>query len=65
MLVLSRRIGESVWIGDEIEVVVTEIDNGRCKIGVSAPRSVAVVRAELLPEDRVPTDRPPTQLQGE
>ena len=48
MLVLARRIGESVRIGDQIEVVVVSVKGDQVRVGVRAPREVPVVRAELL-----------------
>ncbi|MGA8257265.1 MAG: carbon storage regulator CsrA [Nocardioides sp.] len=50
MLVLSRRIGESVVIGDDITVTVLDVRGDVVRIGIEAPRSVAVNRAELLAE---------------
>jgi carbon storage regulator len=50
MLVLSRRVGESVVIGDDITVTVLEVRGDDVRIGIDAPRSVAVNRAELLAE---------------
>lgn len=50
MLVLSRRIGESVVIGDNITVTVLDVRGDVVRIGIDAPRSVAVNRAELLAE---------------
>jgi carbon storage regulator len=47
MLVLSRKVGEAIRIGDDIEVVVLGAHNGRVKIGISAPRHVDVFRGEL------------------
>jgi carbon storage regulator len=48
MLVLSRRPGESVVIGDDVTVTVLEVRGDVIRIGIAAPRSVAVHRAELL-----------------
>lgn len=48
MLVLSRRVGESVVIGDDVTVSVLEVRGDVVRVGISAPRSVAVHRAELL-----------------
>lgn len=48
MLVLSRRIGESVVIGDDVTVTVLEVRGDVVRVGIDAPRSVAVHRAELL-----------------
>lgn len=47
MLVLSRKTGELIDIGDEIQVVVLGVSNGRVKLGFEAPRSVAVRRREV------------------
>ena len=50
MLVLSRRVGESVVIGDDVTVTVLEVRGDVVRIGIDAPRSVMVHRAELLAE---------------
>ena len=51
MLVISRRQGESVWIGDQIKIVVCTMRGKRVSLGVSAPRHVSVVRDELRAAD--------------
>ncbi len=48
MLIVSRKKSESVFIGDDIEVVVTEIGADRVKIGIRAPKGVPILRKELL-----------------
>lgn len=48
MLVLSRRMGERVVIGHEIEVTVLEVRGNRVKLGVRGPADVPVHREELL-----------------
>ncbi|HCJ11557.1 MAG: carbon storage regulator [Verrucomicrobia bacterium GWF2_51_19] len=48
MLVLSRRINESVIIGDKIRVYVAEVDGNTVKLGIEAPRSIRVLRKELF-----------------
>ena len=48
MLVLSRRIDETLVIGGNITVRVVSIENGQVRLGIDAPRSVPVVRGELL-----------------
>lgn len=50
MLVLSRRVGESVVIGDNVTITVLEVRGDVVRVGIDAPRSVAVNRAELLQE---------------
>ena len=47
MLVLARRLNESIMIGDEIEVVVIDIKGDQVKLGIAAPRSVPVFRREV------------------
>jgi len=47
MLVVRRRQGESVVIGDDVEVVILEAGPNRVKLGIMAPRDVLVFRKEL------------------
>ncbi len=47
MLILNRRAGESIVIDGRIVVTVLQVDGDRIKIGVAAPREVAVLRREL------------------
>lgn len=46
MLVIRRHPGEAIQIGEDVEIRVIECGNGRVKLGVTAPRQVAVVRSE-------------------
>ncbi len=48
MLVLSRRVGERLVIGDDIVLTVIEVRSDGVRLGIDAPRSVAVNRAEVL-----------------
>lgn len=50
MLVLSRKRGEKLFIGDEVEIAVLEIEGDRVKLGIKAPKGVKILRAELLEE---------------
>jgi carbon storage regulator len=50
MLVLSRKIGEKLVIGDLITVVVSRVAGNRVALGIEAPSNVKVVRFELTPE---------------
>lgn len=50
-LILSRRVGESVQIGEDITVTVVNIDGGRGKISFEAPENESVMRTELLERD--------------
>jgi carbon storage regulator len=47
MLILSRKVGERIKIADDIVLVVTAIQGDRIKIGVDAPKTIQVLRAEL------------------
>ena len=47
MLVIRRRAGESILIGEDIEIQVAEIGAGRVKLGIAAPAEVAVLRKEV------------------
>ena len=48
MLVLSRRVGERLMIGDDVVVTVLEVRSDGVRLGIDAPRSVAVNRAEVI-----------------
>jgi carbon storage regulator len=48
MLVLTRRPGQSILIGDGVELVVVRVEGDRVVLGIEAPRDIRVVRAELL-----------------
>lgn len=48
MLVLARKCGESLLIGDDIEITITEISGDKVKIGIDAPKSIQILRKELV-----------------
>lgn len=48
MLVLARKIDESIVIGDDIIIKVISIDKGVVKFGIEAPKEISIVRSELL-----------------
>ena len=50
MLVLSRRAGESILIGGDVEVIILGTDGGQVRVGIRAPRDITVLRKELLQE---------------
>lgn len=57
MLVITRRPGESFFIGDEIEILILE--GGPVRIGISAPKAIEILRTELIPAEElevVPAD---------
>jgi carbon storage regulator len=57
MLVLTRKLMERLYIGDEICVTVVRLEGGQVRLGIDAPRDVPVVRAELVPNRPAPRFR--------
>ncbi len=47
MLVLTRKLGESIRIGDDVRVTIVELDGRFVKIGISAPKSISIHREEV------------------
>lgn len=47
MLALSRKQGESIMVGSDIEITVLEVKGDQVKIGISAPKSIPVYRKEI------------------
>ena len=58
MLVLSRKVGESIRIADDIEVMVVEVKQGKVRLGFRCPADVPVLRQEIY--DRVRLDEQTT-----
>lgn len=54
MLVLSRKLGEKIFIGENVCITVVDIDRGKIRLGIEAPRDVAIYRQELLPAGQLP-----------
>lgn len=52
MLVLTRKLDEMIMIGDGVEVKVLEVSGNRVKLGITAPRDIAIRR--ISPEDNEP-----------
>ena len=50
MLVVTRKQGESILIGDDIEISVSKIEDGSVKIAIQAPREMSILRKELYKE---------------
>lgn len=48
-MVLSRRLGEKIYISDNICITVVDIDRGKIRLGIEAPRDMSIYREELLP----------------
>ena len=71
MLVLSRKINQSIMIGDNVRIVVVAVDRDQVKLGIEAPREVPVHRSEIYEEiqrsNRVAAESagmPPTEVPG-
>ncbi|MEZ0325016.1 MAG: carbon storage regulator CsrA [Fimbriimonas sp.] len=58
MLVLTRKVGQSIVIGDEIEVVVLEVRGEQVRVGIRAPKTVSVHRKEVY--DQIQGETPAT-----
>lgn len=50
MLVITRKEGESILIGDDIEITISKISDGSAKIAINAPREMPILRKELYKE---------------
>ena len=50
MLVLSRKVNQSIMVGDNVRVVVVAVDRDQVKLGIEAPREIAVHRSEIYEE---------------
>jgi carbon storage regulator len=64
MLILTRRTGESLRIGQDIEITVLGVKGGQVRIGVKAPRDVAVHREEIFNRIHNGHGTTPTELTG-
>lgn len=47
MLVLQRKVGESILIGEETTVTILAVEGGRVRVAVDAPKSITILRSEL------------------
>lgn len=70
ILVLTRRVGQRLFVGDRITVTVVQVDGDKVRIGIEAPRDIPIAREELGPardtraaarpdDDRFPTPYTP------
>lgn len=64
MLILTRRVGETVMIGEEVSVTILGVKGNQVRVGINAPKNVAVHREEIFeriksegPEEGQPRDR--------
>ena len=53
MLVITRKTSESILIGDDIEIIVSEIGAERVKLAIRAPKGVPIMRRELIETENV------------
>ena len=58
MLVLSRKPGERIMIGDNIAVTIVRIGPNNVRVGIDAPRDMNIVREELCGKESVPANEP-------
>ena len=58
MLILTRREGETIRIGDDIEVIVLEVKGNQVRLGITAPEEVAVHREEVYERIREEEETP-------
>ena len=61
MLILTRRVGETLMIGDEVTVTVLGVKGNQVRIGVNAPKTVAVHREEIYQRIQVEKQQNPTE----
>jgi carbon storage regulator len=61
MLVLSRKLNEKIFIGENICITVLDIDRGKIRLGIDAPRDVPIYREELGPGFARPLAPPPAK----
>ena len=52
MLILTRRVGETIRIGNDVEVTVLSVKGNQVRLGCNAPKDVNIVRTELIERDR-------------
>lgn len=60
MLVLSRKVNETIQIGDQIQITVLETRKGNVRIGIAAPRDIQISRPEKTPQS-IPQEASPQE----
>ena len=69
MLILQRKTGESLVIGEDVRVTVVSIEGGRVRLAISAPSEISILRSELLDaklanQDSAAEEAAPSELLG-
>jgi carbon storage regulator len=64
MLVLTRKIGESIKIGDDIEITIISSKNDQVKIGINAPKNVEILRKEIYDQIIAENQEATKDIQG-
>lgn len=52
MLILTRKKGESLLIGDNIEITISEVEDGRVKLAIDAPKEIRILRKEVVDQTK-------------
>ncbi|MBC8590323.1 carbon storage regulator CsrA [Wansuia hejianensis] len=63
MLILNRKIGESIVLEGDIEIKVLEIQDGKVKIGIEAPKEVTILRKEIY-DDVIEENRKSLEMEN-
>jgi len=58
MLALSRKVGETILIGDQIKITVTRVERDTVRLSIDAPREIPILREELLTREPRPEPKP-------
>lgn len=68
MLILTRRIGETLRIGDDVSLMVLGVQGNQVRIGADAPKEVAIHREEIyrrIQQEKIAATTPPTKVERE